>query len=266
MSGCINSLRFRLREPPGPCSICSFRSEPSAELLGLTPPFRICRVCVAENLAHVDPSAEVAALDGRAGLVRTGHGGGYGYLASQLTRPGARLGSCHSDRDLVIESLHVDFMPHFSRTWVGMGPAFPAAMPRAQRKLSSVQRGFTLIEMLVVISIIGVVAAIVGVNVMGADQTARIDVTTAQISQVAGALDLYRLKFHTYPATAEGLQALVRPPRGGPPVMKTVPRDAWDAPLRYSFPGSTDPSTFDLRSNGPDGVADTPDDLPQPAK
>lgn len=147
-----------------------------------------------------------------------------------------------------------------------MGPAFPAAMPRAHRKVSSVQRGFTLIEMLVVISIIGVVAAIVGVNVMGADQAARIDATTAQISQVAGALDLYRLKFHTYPATVEGLQALVRPPGGGPPVMKTVPRDAWDAPLRYSFPGSTDPSTFDLRSNGPDGVADTADDLPKPAK
>lgn len=63
MSGRINSLRFRLREPPGPCSICSFSSEPSAELLGSTPPFRICRVCVAENLAHVGPSVDVAALE-----------------------------------------------------------------------------------------------------------------------------------------------------------------------------------------------------------
>jgi len=63
MSGRINGLRFRLREPPGPCSICSFSSEPSAELLGSTPPFRICRVCVEENLPHVDPSADVAALE-----------------------------------------------------------------------------------------------------------------------------------------------------------------------------------------------------------
>jgi len=140
---------------------------------------------------------------------------------------------------------------------VGMVPALAQPMRRHKRK----RRGFTLIEMLVVISIIGVVAAIIGVNVMGADQGARIDTTATQIHQVGGALDVYRLKFHDYPSTAEGLEVLVKPPRGAA-IVKTMPRDAWDRPLRYAYPGSRDPSTFDLFSNGPDGVADTEDDIP----
>ena len=123
------------------------------------------------------------------------------------------------------------------------------------------RRGLTLIEILVVVTILGMIASIVGIMVAEQLEQARIDSTRVQMSNIADALQLYKIKVNRFPNTAEGLQALTNPPNGKKPILEVVPKDAWSEEFIYVAPGTHNPSKFDLQSKGPDNVADTEDDL-----
>ena len=121
------------------------------------------------------------------------------------------------------------------------------------------QVGVTLIEMMVVLVIIAVVAAMVVPNVIGRPDQARATVAQSDLQSIAGALEIYRLDNRTYPSTAQGLEALVNRPSVPPePVnwasdgyLSVMPKDPWGADYIYRFPGQA--GRFDLISLGADG-------------
>jgi general secretion pathway protein G len=118
--------------------------------------------------------------------------------------------------------------------------------------------GFTLIELLLVLVILGVLAAIVVPKIAGRSEDARIKATKADISILEGQLDQFEIDCGRYPTNEEGLKALVEQPGNvtdwkGPYVKKGVPTDAWNRPYVYTYPGTNNPSSFDLYSFGPDG-------------
>lgn len=118
--------------------------------------------------------------------------------------------------------------------------------------------GFTLIELLVVLVILGLLAGLVGPQVMKYLSSANTDTARLQISDLSAALDLYRLEVGRYPTTEEGLQALVEAPpdatRWNGPYLKknTVPKDPWNNDYQYRSPGENGP--FDLYSLGADNA------------
>lgn len=124
-------------------------------------------------------------------------------------------------------------------------------LPRQAR-----QGGFTLIEIMVVVVILGVLAGLVGINVFGNVDKANVQAAEADLRTISQALDMYRLDNHAYPTTEQGLRALVeRPenvrsyPEGG--YLKSVPEDPWGNAYQYFAPGTDGP--FDLFSMGVDG-------------
>lgn len=121
----------------------------------------------------------------------------------------------------------------------------------------SIQQGFTLIEVMVVVVILGILAAVIIPNVVGKDEQARRTLATTSLSNVANALEIYRLDNHKYPTTQEGLEALVTKsasakvfPQGG--YLKSVPNDPWDNPIQYAAPG-VGGKPYDLYSFASDG-------------
>jgi general secretion pathway protein G len=116
--------------------------------------------------------------------------------------------------------------------------------------------GFTLIELLVVLVILGLLAGLVGPQVMKYLGSAKTDSARLQIEDLAASLDLYRLEVGRYPTTQEGLEALVEAPPGasnwnGPYLKKRqIPKDPWGNEYHYRSPGEHGP--FDLYSLGAD--------------
>ena len=114
--------------------------------------------------------------------------------------------------------------------------------------------GFSLIELLVVIGILAVIAAIVAPNLLGKADDANVNAARVQIEQVAAAVDLYRLETGRYP---ESLDDMVTQPADNPrwkgPYLrkKSMLNDPWHNPLQYAYPGQH--GKFDLYSYGPDG-------------
>lgn len=121
--------------------------------------------------------------------------------------------------------------------------------------------GFTLLELLVVITVIAILAGLVAPMVFGHVSDAKISAAQSQIELFALALDAYRLDNDYYPSTAQGLEALrARPqdepaPRNwrGPYLRKAVPRDPWGHPYVYKSPGEVNHESYDLLSYGRDG-------------
>src|ERR1051326_5466113 len=111
-------------------------------------------------------------------------------------------------------------------------------MKTIQRRKS--ERGVTLIEMLVVITIIGLIASLVAVNVIRQGEKAKTTAARAQIGMFMNALGIYKLDTGVYPATSQGLEALrVKPgdlPNwAGPYLPKDVPLDPWGRPYEYKY-------------------------------
>ena len=118
--------------------------------------------------------------------------------------------------------------------------------------------GFTLIEVMVVIVILGVLAALIVPNVMGRGEKAKVDTTKIALKSVAGALDQYKLDNSRYPSMQDGgLDALVHKPASAKNwlpdgYLKAYPKDSWENDLQYVIPGA-EGRKFDLYSFGADG-------------
>jgi len=126
------------------------------------------------------------------------------------------------------------------------------------RKTAS-QRGFTLIEIMIVVVILGVLAALVVPNMIGKAAEARQTAAASDIRSIANALDMYRLDNFNYPSTDQNLAALVEKPSGFPAAanwseggyLRKLPKDPWGNEYIYISPGKTGP--YDLLSMGGDG-------------
>ena len=133
-------------------------------------------------------------------------------------------------------------------------------LARRRRGASSArqtERGFTLVEMLVVITIIALIMALVGPRVLNYLTDAKIKTAKIQIASFENALDLYYLDANRYPTTSEGLRALIERPGGtaawSGPYLKSnaVPNDPWGRLYVYRSPGEHGP--YDIMSYGADG-------------
>ncbi len=126
--------------------------------------------------------------------------------------------------------------------------------PKAKR-----QRGFTLIELMVVLAIIGVLAALVVPNVLNRADDARVTAAKTDVGNLKQALKLYRLDNQNYPTAEQGLNALVVKPTAGPaplnwkPYIDKLPNDPWGRPYQYMNPGVK--GEVDVLSLGADGQA-----------
>lgn len=130
--------------------------------------------------------------------------------------------------------------------------------PYLRRTARRGEDGFTLVELMVVIVILGLLATIVAINVLPATGRANTEKAKADIATIEQSLEMYRLDNLTYPSSTEGLQALVSPPPGAsgpknyPPggYIKRLPDDPWGHPYRYVYPGQH--GAFDVFSLGAD--------------
>ncbi|APO96433.1 type II secretion system major pseudopilin GspG [Xanthomonas vesicatoria] len=121
-------------------------------------------------------------------------------------------------------------------------------------------RGFTLVELMVVIVIIGLLATVVMINVMPSQDRAMVEKARADVAVLEQALETYRLDNLTYPTTEQGLQALLNPPsgltrperyrQGG--YIRRLPEDPWGHAYQYRRPGRN--GGFDVYSFGADGA------------
>ncbi len=117
--------------------------------------------------------------------------------------------------------------------------------------------GFTLVELLVVLVILGLVMGLVGPRVLGYLSSSRERTAHLQIESFKSALDLFYLDFGRYPTNSEGLEALVKRPASGAPwggpylKQANVPNDPWGGAYEYHVPGKTGP--YAISSEGPNG-------------
>ena len=129
------------------------------------------------------------------------------------------------------------------------------------------QSGFSLLEVMVVLVIIGMILSIVAPNIMGQQEEAALDKAGLDIQQLEDAMNMYKLKNKKYPTTEQGLEALVskttidpvprRFPEGG--FISKLPEDPWGNPYQLVSPGEM--GKIDIFSMGPDGEVGTDDDI-----
>ncbi|MCC6486317.1 MAG: type II secretion system major pseudopilin GspG [Candidatus Hydrogenedentes bacterium] len=113
--------------------------------------------------------------------------------------------------------------------------------------------GFTLIELMVVIVILSLLAAVVVPRFMIATDDAKVAAAKTQIANFRMTLDMYKLKFGNYPKTSEGLNALINNPKQNLMQEESIPPDPWGNPYLYTCPGQNG-RDYDLVSYGADGV------------
>lgn len=118
--------------------------------------------------------------------------------------------------------------------------------------------GFTLIEVMVVVVILAILAAVIVPKVMSAPEHARVVRAQSDIQSIVSCLNMYNLNNYTYPTTEQGLQGLVSKP-STPPIppnweqcLTKIPKDPWGQPYKYLYPG-THGEPFDVWTDGPPG-------------
>lgn len=137
-------------------------------------------------------------------------------------------------------------------------PDLPRSRPRRRLAGSTPrQRGFTLIELMVILVIIGTLAALIVPNVLDRADEARTTAARTDVNQLMQSLKMYKSDNFHYPSTEQGLQALVTQPTSGPqapkwrPYLDKLPTDPWGRPYQYLNPGVHGP--VDVLSLGADG-------------
>ena len=136
-------------------------------------------------------------------------------------------------------------------------PGLASVLRRHGRGVLSRHRGFTLIEIMIVVVIVGILVALVVPNIVGRSDQARRVAVENDLRAIATALDLYRADNGVYPSTDQGLRALVEKPAGYPepkrwgpePYLRRLPLDQWDNEFLYISMGRA----FELKSLGADG-------------
>lgn len=145
------------------------------------------------------------------------------------------------------------------------------SIQKSLQPAASSSRGFTLMEVLLVLAILGVIAAMVVPNLLGRQRAANISATRNSIASLENTFEMYAVDHDgSYPTTAEGFMVLIQNPGSdkqwkGPYLKNTndVPKDAWGQPMNYAFPGQriNSPDRPDIYSNGPDKTPNTDDDI-----
>jgi general secretion pathway protein G len=138
----------------------------------------------------------------------------------------------------------------------GLKPDVPARRPR---------RGFTLVELLLVLTILGILASIVLPKLSGLGEKARVKAVATQIDAFKTALNMFEIDMGYYPKGANGLNDLVVRPSGQTANSKwhkyldvdKLPLDPWDRAYVYQYPGKHNPDGYDIYSLGPDGRGGT---------
>lgn len=160
-------------------------------------------------------------------------------------------------------------MPHPKRNYLeNLGPNSPRQTDRitdriiAERgvRTTGAMQGFTLLEMLIVLAIIGLLVALVGPRLLDRLDTSKVTTTETQIRMLRTALDTFRLDVGRYPTTEEGLDVLQTPPADvelrakwhGPYLDGELPKDAWGHSFQYNYSQVGNPP-FALYSYGPEG-------------
>ena len=139
--------------------------------------------------------------------------------------------------------------------------------PKTKTKTAHWQRGFTLIEVMVVLLIIGIMASMIAPQILGSQEEAQLKKAAVDIQSLESALEMYKLRNNTFPTSEQGLDALVTAPtidpiprnyqEGG--FIRRLPNDPWGNPYQLISPGEL--SVIDIFTNGPDGEAGTDDDI-----
>ncbi len=134
--------------------------------------------------------------------------------------------------------------------------------PQQRSRTGGGAGGFTLIEIMAVVLIMGLLMAVVGVNIKSQIDKARLQTARAQLTQLESALEFYRMDNGRYPNTEQGLEALVRKPSGDPQPRNYPPggylkksdaiNDPWGEPFFYENPGTHNAHAFDIWSYGAD--------------
>ncbi|ABI77341.1 general secretion pathway protein G [Hyphomonas neptunium ATCC 15444] len=135
--------------------------------------------------------------------------------------------------------------------------------PETETKTAEVRRseaGFSLVELMVVVFIMGLLATLIIVNVAPVGDRSRVTKAQADISNLENALEQYSLDLYSYPSTDQGLAALSSPPAGVDATLyrpggyiRRVQEDPWGNPYQYTFPGTRSGGRFDVFSFGADG-------------
>jgi len=139
---------------------------------------------------------------------------------------------------------------------------------KTRRNLETHQRGFTLVEMLLVLVILATLAAVVVPKFAGRSKQAKVTAAKSQISNLEIAIDSFEIDMGYFPKAGNDLRDLIEEPNSnnvqdwqGPYLKKGIPRDPWGSEYVYNYPGKMNIGSYDISSGGPDMKTGTEDDI-----